>query len=94
MSYVCRSTSFGRPYKIKQNSKTSTIRKVIWSKAGGRDGTDALMTDFKGSSNQIDWSNDKDASAYGLCSFLFEDQIYFLGEVFFNPLLDCLNRRK
>ena len=70
-----------------ESKKTSNYRppkKVIWSKAGGREGTDALLTDFKGSNNQIDWSNDMDASAYGLCSFIFKDQIYFLGQVFFN----------
>ena len=84
MFQIDRNSSFGRQYKIEQNFKLPTIYKVIWSKAGGREGTEALLTDFNGSNDQIDWSNDIDASAYGLCSFIFEDEIYFLGQVFFN----------
>ena len=53
---------------------------AIWSKSSNGVPS-ALVTDFNGNVKQINWSAGSDTTAYGSCSVLFKDSIYFLGEV-------------
>ena len=41
--------------------------------------TYASITDFDGSDTSVQWTNHIDATAYSMCSFIFEDDIFILG---------------
>ena len=51
---------------------------VMWA---GYDNTPthASITDFDGSDTSVQWTNHIDATAYSMCSFIFEDDIFILG---------------
>ena len=43
--------------------------------------TYASLTDFDGRNSALQWTYDANATAYGLCSFTLEGEIYFIGQV-------------
>ena len=55
---------------------------ILSSKMLGEHGTKASLTNFNGKEEQVKWSDDRDATAYGHCSFIYEDQFYILGHVY------------
>ena len=54
---------------------------AIWSERNSNGVSSALITDFNGNVKQISWSAGSDTTAYCVCSVLFKDKIYFIGEV-------------
>ena len=55
---------------------------ILSSKMWGEHGTKASLTNLNGKEEQVKWSDDRDATAYGHCSFIYEDQFYILGHVY------------
>ena len=55
---------------------------VVSSKRYGEYGTEASLTDINGKDEAINWSDDSEATAYSQCSLVYEDQIYFFGQVY------------
>ena len=39
------------------------------------------VTDFDGGKTEVEWTNHNDATAYSLCSIIFEDDIFIIGQV-------------
>ena len=39
------------------------------------------LAGFDGSNNHLQWTYDANATAFGMCSITFEDEIYFIGQV-------------
>ena len=52
---------------------------VVSSKKSGEHGTKASLNNFNGKDKTISWSDDSDATAFSMCSLIYEDQFYFLG---------------